>query len=145
MQFTGEAKTSHFGADAPDQKNPNIAQKDLLVVDSDRNLSVIIVHEHKSYLPIGVGNADIHPIELGWWWLARLKINKEYQSRGFGTYILKVMLDTLSKKPINGLIVAPGGYGSDEARLFRFYKARGFVDGVDGELRWHRQKTNTDS
>lgn len=108
----------------------------LRVTDAENNVTVMVVDRG---LSLGVGNADRHPAEDGWWWLARLKIDNRHQGHGLGTLVLYKLLEVLSKKDIKGLIVAPGGYGSDEDRLFKFYKARGFVDGTRGELRWFKK------
>jgi GNAT superfamily N-acetyltransferase len=106
------------------------------VTDSPLHVSVMIVDRQ---LCLGSTEANPYPLEQGWWWLARLKVQDRHQGHGLGTLLLLRLLDTLSSKDIKGLIVSPGGYGSDEKELFRFYKNRGFEDGKEGELRWYRK------
>lgn len=104
-------------------------------IDSDRNVTIMAVDGPFS---VGVANADVHPIEEGWWWLARLKVNERQQGAGLGSLLLYHLLQALSKKDLIGIIVAPGGYGSDERRLEKFYMANGFKKAEEGVLRWRK-------
>jgi len=85
---------------------------------------------------LGVINLDEHPSVPLHWWLARLKVDDRAQNRGLGSQLLNKALDTLERMGVPGLIVAPGGYGSDVGELEKWYCKRGFVKHPEGYLLW---------
>lgn len=95
-------------------------------------------------LPVGVADANIWWKEPGWWWLARLKVEEKYQGSGIGSLLLTRLQKLLEgRADFKGILVAPGGYGSDVKRLISFYKKNGFEDGEEeGLLRWKPKKTS---
>jgi len=103
-------------------------------VIGSQNISLTAVSGH---LCAGVINADEHPSVPLHWWLARLKVNDKFQGLGIGTKLLTMLQDELEKKlGVVGLIVAPGGYGSDVGELEKWYGARGFVKHREGYMVW---------
>lgn len=63
---------------------------------------------------------------LGEWFLNRLKTN--VRGCGNGSILLKKLQETLqAREDFQYLLVTPGGYGSDERRLIKFYEKHGCV------------------
>jgi GNAT superfamily N-acetyltransferase len=77
--------------------------------------------------------------QMNMWWLARLFVQPEYRSQGFGTRLVRRLQEELLLKPnFEKLVVEPGGYGSDPKRLDVFYKRFGFRDYEEGGLVWKK-------
>lgn len=74
-------------------------------------------------------------------WLDRIKVNREFRGKGFGTEILKQTLQVLRESGIRYVILSPQADQADDIeRLDRFYKKFGFVDvrEYEGETLWNR-------
>jgi GNAT superfamily N-acetyltransferase len=106
----------------------------LACVIATDNLSVMAV---SGDLSLGVADASVFLPRPGYWWLARLKVDARYQNQGIGTRLLRQVQDEVAKKNgVRGLIVEPGGYGSDPELLQKFYEGRGFVRQKQGYMLW---------
>lgn len=113
---------------------PNPEKVAYTVIVGSHHVSIMAVSGHHS---AGVINIDAHPTIPNHWWLARLKVTDRFQNQGIGSELLKMALEELEKKVgVVGLIVAPGGYGSDEEELKKWYGARGFKKHPKGYLLW---------
>jgi predicted N-acetyltransferase YhbS len=102
------------------------------------HISIVAVSGH---LSAGVINLDAYPGKPNHWWLARLKVAEKHQNQGIGSKLLAMGLEELEKKVgVAGLIVAPGGYGSDEEQLEKWYGARGFTKQAEAYLLWQPRR-----
>lgn len=94
--------------------------------------------------PPGVCSASVH-VREGEWFLNRLKVRDECQGQGVGPQLLAQLKAALVERAeshpdwpqCDRLIVTPGGYGSDEARLWKFYEREGF-EPLEDYLVWTR-------
>lgn len=65
----------------------------------------------------------------GYWYLNRALVEPPTaRGQGFGTYVMKRLLDTLAQRSdFEALIVEPGGYTNQIGKQRRFYRRLGFV------------------
>lgn len=113
------------------------------VTQTDTHVAVTCLDSIKPSQPIGSAETNPWFEEEGWWWLCRVKVNEKSQRSGIGTLLLMNLQKVLQAKGVRGLVVAPGGYGSDLSRLVKFYEANGFVQDKDhGLLRWTAKTEN---
>lgn len=97
-------------------------------------------------LPVGILNADLAWPEIGRWWLARVNVKGDsHKGKGIGTKMIELMKEELVKRsaappsgtpPFKELLVAPGGYGSDEKKQWNFYVKNGFIPDSESSLLW---------
>lgn len=74
-------------------------------------------------------------------WLDRIKVNKEFRGKGFGTEIMTQALQVLRESGIRYVVLSPQAEHMDDMdRLDRFYKKLGFheVRQFEGETLWQR-------
>lgn len=81
---------------------------------------------------ISMASADQHEPEC--WWIARVKVDDREQGRLVGTALLARLVRLVFEAGAREIVVAPGGYGSDESRLRKFYGRAGFVCRPDGVM-----------
>lgn len=107
------------------------------VIESGMHITTMWVVD--GHFPYGIANADLNWPELGRWWLARVSINREqFRSAGIGTELVRRIQSALAERTdFKELLVAPGGYGSDEKKQWNFYVKNGFVPFEDA-LIWRR-------
>jgi hypothetical protein len=100
-----------------------------------RNLSIVWVVERRV---VGILDADFVWTGIGRWWLARVNINNPAaHGLGVGTKMLTLMKEALVTRPgFKEILVAPGGYGSDEKRQWDFYVKNGFKPFEKDGLLW---------
>jgi hypothetical protein len=113
------------------------------VYGGPQNVSVMWVFEG---LPIGILNADLMWPEIGRWWLARVNVKGDnHKGKGIGTKMVELMKEGLVKRSaappfgtpaFKEILVAPGGYGSDEKKQWNFYVKNGFVQNTESSLLW---------
>lgn len=94
------------------------------VFDSGQNVTVTIT-DVSTGKNIAVVNADFLPHNQ-YWWLARVFVKERYRGSGLGTLLLLRLQAVIKKKPVDVVVVSPGGYGSDIDSLIQFYKKNEF-------------------
>lgn len=94
------------------------------VFDSGQNVTVTIT-DVSTGENIAVANADFLPHKQ-YWWLARVFVKERYRGSGLGTLLLLRLQAVIKKKPVDVVVVSPGGYGSDIDSLIQFYKKSEF-------------------
>jgi predicted GNAT family N-acyltransferase len=76
----------------------------------------------------------------GQWYLNRVVVKNGGRGKGLGSEALKRVIEEVRKQGGKQLIVEPGGYGSDPARLRVWYGRHGFEpakDTVPGTPEFH--------
>lgn len=94
------------------------------VFETDQNITVMVM-DTSTNTSVAVLNADFLPHKQ-YWWLARVFVQERYRGSGLGTLLLLRLQAALKNKPVDRVVVAPGGYGSDIDSLIRFYEKSGF-------------------
>lgn len=81
----------------------------------------------KNYKMIATASSDLIQPELRRHWLNRVFVNEGSRGQGLGTIVLSALKVKLRDEGVRGLVVCPGGYGSDPQRQRNFYEKNGFV------------------
>lgn len=96
---------------------------DMHVCSNELHVSVSIKH---SSIDLSVASAD----NLGdAWHVSRVMVRERHRGKGFGSSMLRRMIDEIGKFGPATIIVFPGGYDSDPDAQRRFYTKNGFTDG----------------
>jgi hypothetical protein len=75
-----------------------------------------------------VATADLVPNpHAPYWLISRVLVPEEMRGKGLGGHMLELLKWHVRLQGVYPLVVAPGGYGSDEKRQRRFYSERGFT------------------
>lgn len=96
----------------------------LAVTKTPEHVCILAVSGERS---LGVVDCSRFAGKEGWWYLNRVKVERDYQCKGIGTKMVRELQTVLEKTPgVRGILVEPGGYGSDPERLKLFYAKLGF-------------------
>lgn len=86
------------------------------------------------------GEVSATEFQPGQWYVNRAIVGPdEARGKGFGTQLLKALLERITSKPsFHSIVVEPGGYHNDLAKQVRFYTKNGFVKvrGHNNVYRW---------
>jgi len=121
-----------------------ISDGDFRVTAGPFNITVAYVVGHRA---VGIMNVDDMGSLLaaswpeGRWWFARANIGDvSLRGKGIGTRMLNLVKTELQKRDsFREVLVAPGGYGSDEKKRRNFYVKNGFEPVSEGALLWRPQ------
>jgi len=106
--------------------------------DELRGLVQVVTEEHTCVavgLPPYRCTCDASNMHDGTWYLNRLFVHESVRGKGIGSRLLAHMVTLLQGR--GTLIVDPGGYGSNPAKLRKWYRQQGFqTTAVKGRLQY---------
>lgn len=94
------------------------------IVNTPDYVAVHAIDKEKNYI---IGSAEASSFRV-YWYINRVIVlnNRAPRNQGIGTKMMKILLQELSQREFNLVVVNPGGYGGDPSKQFRFYRKLGF-------------------
>jgi tRNA(Met) C34 N-acetyltransferase TmcA len=103
-----------------------------LVISSNPLYAIVSFHASFSFR----GEASANLIDgQGTWWISRVIVEPESEcGKGYGSELLRLLIENVRKQDCKLLLVCPGGYDSNRKQQFNFYKKNGFVMPTSKEI-----------